>query len=139
MITPKDLRIGNKLVFIREGLAMDFVTVSEISDSTYWVEIDGRPQSKLEGGADGIPLSTEILGRCGFTIVNQGGDDQGFYNENFLAGLYAATDGYTVITEEGLDLTGKGQIKYMHQLQNLYFALTGAELEVSLPSSSNLE
>lgn len=63
MITPKELRIGNKLAFIREGLTVDFVTVNEISDATYWVEIDGRSQSKLEGGADAIPLSTDILNR----------------------------------------------------------------------------
>ena len=132
MVNPKDLRIGNKLAFIREGLATDFVTVCEISASTYWVEIDDRAQSKLEGGSDPIPLNQDILGRCGFNIVNQVGDDQGYYNENLLAGLYSAGDGYTLITEEGLDLTAKAHIKYLHQLQNLYASLTANELEVNL-------
>lgn len=71
--------------------------------------------------------------------MNQGGYNQGFYNENFLAGLYATDGGYTLITEKGMELTGKGQIKYLHQLQNLFFALNGKELEVNLPSTANLE
>ena len=83
----------------------------------------------------GIELSPEILDKCGFEI---GGYDMLFWSKgNFeLAGLNWADAGieeYQFVNfrwNDGKD--GILQIHYLHQLQNLYFTLTGEELQINL-------
>lgn len=73
------------------------------------------------------PLTPEILLACGFykwkkddPILTDGGCDY-YVNENTMEfGIFWEVDGST---------TRLRHVKHLHQLQNLYFALTGAELE----------
>ena len=84
----------------------------------------------------GIPLTEEILLKCGFSYRNcpPCGQDQ-----------WANMGIWSLILPSGTYLTLRGGIKdikviyphgtailYLHQLQNLYFALSGQELEVNL-------
>lgn len=79
-----------------------------------------------------VPLTPEILQKCGFkevpSIKNKWelddfiGPDLNFYFEN---GELIPDDCYT-------GQTVMINIKYLHQLQNLYFALTGIELPIEL-------
>jgi hypothetical protein len=80
-----------------------------------------------------IPLTLEILEKCGFKSfrglhfqLEIGGDSD-------LHLTYAITDDFyfTIYTQGD---QGKLPVKtqYLHQLQNLYFALTGNELTVNL-------
>ena len=78
---------------------------------------------------DPIPLTEEILLKCGF---EQDGDNdylQLYINDAlnilWLGYLSIEVNGYFVALSE------KEQL-YLHQLQNIYFALTGEELEVNL-------
>ncbi len=67
-----------------------------------------------------IPLTEEILLKCGFEKV---------------AGFYSSKDEILELTCDFIvwkPNTKKLEIKYLHQLQNLYFALTGEELEINL-------
>jgi hypothetical protein len=74
-----------------------------------------------------VPLTPELLETAGFEASFHGYKKDGFL---FALWHYKDTDGYLVQynqTEHEVTI-----IHYVHQLQNLYFALTGKELELSL-------
>lgn len=77
-----------------------------------------------------IPITEEILLKCGFVI--------GMRLQNFVKGKYCFVDKkdgivYGEFSEEGIFyFNSKTKMYYIHQLQNLYFALTGQELEIKL-------
>lgn len=84
-----------------------------------------------EGHLDGIPLTPEILEKCGF--VNND-DPMGDFEE-----MYENELGDKIDKENGIYKWWHNdryytyvELKTLHQLQNLYFALTGEELEVKL-------
>lgn len=137
-----ELRIGNHLYDSR----LKVVKIECLMSDRY-VSWDGR-DSNLEFSFQSddinmyhpepselcpIPLTAEILTEwCGFKSDHPAyyyifiEDDvfQVYYNNSGLH-LYGVKYRYEYLTE----------IKYLHQLQNLYFALTGQELEVKLPTS----
>jgi len=114
----KELRIGNYL----QGLSV--VIVNSLSDN----KINGYYSS----GFSPIPLTGDILLRCGFSQAF-GSDPQ---EPNAMLLYYKPTGDFTLMAmendrssfhyETGITITS------VHQLQNLYFALTCKELEVSL-------
>ena len=68
-----------------------------------------------------IPLTEEILLKCGFEY-----DGDGIYGvDNVYYDFYFSKTGVVV---RGLN----NKIYHLHQLQNLYFALTGEELTIKL-------
>lgn len=126
MIDAKELRIGNyiqlrdKLVMVR---GIPNVHKLLIPGEQYAVEVDEF---------DPIPLTEELLLKCGFTEAYS--DSKGYIysiNEvNFLRCFFDIP--YIFIeTEEDEDLFNR-PIENLHQLQNIYFDLTGKELEVEL-------
>jgi len=128
MIQSNELRIGNKVEYDR-----NFYDVTKIEHTGNWLGITcgSVPITVINA----IPLTPDILGKCGFEhdgFVDGDGDDIYFWRikkpnaENFyLRGdnLQPQDIGFPVVDYE---------IKYLHQLQNLYFALTGKELTVNL-------
>ena len=70
---------------------------------------------------DPIPLTEEILLKCGF-------------ERNHYGGLYLLSKFDFDLTKEGYFLVDNVRVhcKHLHQLQNLYFALTGTELKIKL-------
>jgi hypothetical protein len=68
-----------------------------------------------------IPLTPEKLEKCGFIYRNDSKDimDNGYFVLYLGDSIYF--NSYPIV-----------QVKYLHQLQNLYFALTGTELTVNL-------
>lgn len=86
--------------------------------------------------ANGIPLTEEILTEwCGYRPM---------YNRWFGApnnvecDLSKKADKYYLDINCGDNIVGEG-IKYLHQLQNLYFALSGEELQIKLPNNYERE
>lgn len=69
-----------------------------------------------------IPLTEEWLVKFGFEKL----EDVGFKHDNVDFVLYGSEGEYSFCTNEGWDINDR--IKYVHQLQNLFFALTGEEL-----------
>lgn len=72
-----------------------------------------------------IPLTPELLERCGF--VKEG--------ILYQYGKFSIAFGDTIITDNGRTYFNSWAIldhspKYLHQIQNIYHALTGNELEV---------
>lgn len=67
-----------------------------------------------------IPIIEEVLLECGFEY-----DDAFYYKD----GIFLEYDDNSL----RLDcMSDSVSIKYLHQLQNLYFALTNEELEINL-------
>lgn len=120
MIDKKDLRIGNWV-----DIFTDLNMAGKKSVRTGAIR-DGAELDKKE--FEGIPLTPEILEKCGF-IKSETNE---FYVNNAL--WLEATPLVTPIYCDGTGFKryiGR-HIKYVHQLQNLYYALTGEELEITL-------
>lgn len=77
-----------------------------------------------------IELSPDILEACGF-VWN---DHFGEYKNDLLPTIYlsAANEYQAVWVTSGDSEAHLCGVKYLHQLQNLYFALTGTELSINL-------
>lgn len=106
MINASELRIGN-------WINHDTLGVTKVAGITKDADFFAEP----------IPLTEEILQKCGFTggytlSINHG---EFWYDKNILSVSYGSQ------VEEGREVP----VKSLHQLQNLYFALTGEELNVS--------
>jgi hypothetical protein len=113
MIQANELRIGN-WVRIRE------------SDTKVQVEAYMLNVSELSN-CQPIPLTPEILEKCGFerlTHKTEGGYKSSIYS-------YRGKYSFTVFFDDGklsVSFWQGNEKQYLHQLQNLYFALTGEEL-----------
>ena len=140
MIEPTHLRIGNIIswelgtgqIVVGEAHAIDKDKVA-ISDAYYTIEdgerVGGQGWIQIEGLFP-VPLTPEWLERMGFEHI-----------ENILEDFYAIEYDEGVCTfgidkyHEDWFITGysntHGAIKYVHQLQNLYFALTSQELTIA--------
>ena len=82
--------------------------------------------------AFGVPLTPEILEKCGFKKRDEE------FNSLFRLGkvqvytqVYSENNNIFFAYSFGYDIE-ETEIKYLHQLQNLYFALTGEELNIQL-------
>lgn len=110
-IEAKDLRSGN-LILNRHG------EVVEVD----WMTLKNMCQPRMSGhGYTGIPLTPEWLERMGFrrTKSNQYRTECYFMVEMECGSIYYR---HNLILCEG--------VEFVHQLQNLYHALIGKELEV---------
>jgi hypothetical protein len=109
-IRENELRVGNWVLSPTQG---------EIQIENGW-QIDEGEEVKP------IPLTEEWLFKFGFKF-----DGHCSWWKNKLIELTIDTgeDEYSVFNDNGDYITLKG-IKYVHSLQNLYFALTGEELTI---------
>lgn len=144
MIDNRELRIGN-LVTLSGSLIL---TVYEIHEDCFYAK-DAKGSSFKNTWADlqPIPLSEEVLLKSGF-IKYQWQDafykkiPYGcslyihFFKDEILVSLSVVSkDGKNEDKKKHIKIGNKDyfkNIKYLHQLQNIYYALTGEELEVSL-------
>lgn len=113
------LSYDGKVVFIAEILKENLVTIYNGSGLEKGTTLDClRP----------IPLTEELLLKCGFEKCNYGNNKEfisykmDWFNCRLAVGVLSIM-GYNNRHQD---------IKYLHQLQNLYFALTGKELEITL-------
>lgn len=137
-----ELRIGNYFYQkIRPGrCAPDELVIRQVkswADGNY-VNYSHLHTSVLDcEDIEPVPISPEILESCGF-------EKYGSYpiykkRKAKKEGYHLQYEGLTIsdVNEDGQEFwtwaTQGIDLKYLHQLQNLYFALTGTELEVKLP------
>lgn len=131
MKKASECRVGNKLIFqFASDQSPKIVTVSWVSDDSlgYYEQHEASyPQSPKS--FTGIPLTPEILEKCGFE------DIRGEYVIFNGICIYNDDERYFFADEDthegNINYFGNGFL-YVHELQNLYFALTGEELNVSL-------
>jgi hypothetical protein len=122
-LEAKDLRIGNYL----DG-RIGFVVVEEIRKDGCMVKIEGSRSSFIVGGEapclTPIPLTEEWLVRFGF--------EKSAFNENVYSNKSIILDKRKLgwlLCDNSID--NLKHIEHVHQLQNLYFALTGEELTLN--------
>jgi hypothetical protein len=95
--------------------------------------IDGNDDCS---GLEPIPLTPELLEKCGF-VRSQDEDENSLtlVNGRKTFKWVEGNDGdYFLIyqTDCGLDYNTAFELEHLHELQNLYFPLTGEELEINL-------
>lgn len=79
-----------------------------------------------------IPLTEEILLRCGF--VNKGYGSLGYVFARSLSCCITKSGDYFAFRVNTISVANVfiREIKYLHELQNLYYAITGEELKINL-------
>ena len=154
MIDVKELRIGNIIRF--DDVSDDIVKVTGISFSTGSWFVDWEMVKGTSGFEKGdsllqefepIPLTPEILGKAGFRWntqrsyekygachfvinykeeVNEEGEPETYLSNRIFYIWYG--DGVFKFYFCSSEI----EIKYIHQVQNLYYALTQTELNIQL-------
>lgn len=120
MIDIKELRIGN-YVFPKNSSGADSVKGIVFSLNDYLVSVKGNSNQYDYHLLEPIPLTEELLLKCGFE-KHKWGDVVVYYNPLIELDAHFCLKGvdYNI------------QVKNLHQLQNIYLDLTGKELEVNL-------
>lgn len=123
-MTANELRIGNYVYYNDKVISIAPHAINEfyyIGDTHSESLVDRRCYEPIE-------LTEEILLKCGFILLDKNYDIQDF-------NVYKLGD-FTYNTSHNVfwfnNIYSFNQPKYLHQLQNLYFALTGYELEIQL-------
>jgi hypothetical protein len=123
VILPNELRIGNFIEYfgIREVIAIKKhkIKVQHESKQGNFI-IEWCPITSLS--LEPIPLTDDWLKKLGFK--QDIGEPERFFNDFISLGKYGI---HRVIEYNGFDFT----ITYVHQLQNLHFALTQRDLTVA--------
>lgn len=129
MIKENEIRVGNLIKGIATSLTIkvDLHFFNEVFDD----------DTMLDWYAP-IPLSKELLEKCGF-VKNRSGElaIEMYGAESHLEMIYGVESWhYPIITQTPQGDEERSvflnRIQYLHQLQNLYFALVGEELKIEL-------
>jgi hypothetical protein len=120
---PTELRIGNLVKNNEPRYGNKILVIESIGDNdTVNVFFREYPMSALEP----IPLTEEWVLKFGFESLENTGFFRKYYNDKYYI-LSNPKQQYTEICVNSI-CGGQSKTQYVHQLQNLYFALTGEEL-----------
>lgn len=123
IITSSELRLGNLLYNIHGE-------IHEVRENTFqlfrYPTMNGDPS-----GLRGIPLTPEILEKAGFEEYD-GNEWYRFYRKSEVQILiHREVDSVFAMFNQVKIESSINNLR-LHQLQNLYFALTGEELQIDL-------
>jgi hypothetical protein len=129
MIQANELRIGNLVLF--KGEVDVIIEIGQAGNG--FCENNGYFNFDT-GTIAPIPLTPEWLERCGFEYLSFDFGIANFFKLNDRFELIVVREGVKCEYERGSYYYEDEHcsIKYLHQLQNLYFALTGEELKIEL-------
>ena len=120
MIQANELRIGNYISDIWSPNGFFKVTQLKKFSAVY-----GKDFTALYDNLNPIPLTEEILLKAGF----EKDIESLFYRNSFII---AKTKTRWAFYHNGLTGGELARIDYIHELQNLIFALTGEEIKIEL-------
>ncbi|TYP89439.1 hypothetical protein BC792_12740 [Sphingobacterium allocomposti] len=127
MIQATELRLGN-YVNLNDGSEHDKIRqISGIEHKIVYTLIKGCRFAQVHQSFDRIypiPLTEEIIIKCGF--------ERSEYNDYRHPILFGTLTLYEGVAELHISDMYSVWVNNLHQLQNLYFALTGEELEVKI-------
>lgn len=127
MINATDLRVGNWVRFIRN----DSIERIDALNAYGNILLKGNGIYNSEEDIDGIPLIEQVLVKCGFRKTL--GIDATYYLDNIgwvnTGGIILRVQFRDEKNRRCTDWNGYDHIKYLHQLQNLYYILTNTELK----------
>ena len=133
----EELRIGNWATVPRKKDKEVYakpVQLGAIGRNTFGILEDGKSLVAIKDDLSPIPLTEEILLKAGFE--KKGWQQELKMQISKYNILWWCDLGMSIICEGRSDhddmVTFDSDCKYVHQLQNLYFALTGEELEIEL-------
>lgn len=150
MIQAQELMIGNKVTCINENAAISYATILSIDGFNRKINVN---ECKLKFDLDNgevrpVPLTPELLKKCGFVEHKPHSylDATYYYkyiNEKtkifFDANLSDTMVGDSYYERECgnnyCDANEKPSVnhcQYLHQLQNIFYVLTGEQLKVQL-------
>ncbi len=127
-MTAKELRVGSWLMFSNKIQPNRFIQV----DATFFRSFSIEDGLELSGYYSPIPLTPEILQKAGFVKRR---NSYGKVTEQYRhiktdpVVLVETKQCWLVKTSSGNKLTS---LNHIHQLQNLFFVITGEELEIKL-------
>ena len=118
-----ELRIGN-LIYVDSKLRYVFGTIYKTIQHNYHSK-NSTYSENYENECEPIPLTEEWLLKFGFE-KELGWDNMVYFNNNGMH-IYLCENG----KESWLEYENDIVLKSVHQLQNLYFALTNKELIIN--------
>lgn len=124
MITANELRIGNWIHNPIQGInfQVDLATIGNVMRDN-----DKRNKVPDYSLYKPIPITEEIILKCGFDKNSY------YYIHKKTYFIFTFGLGLCYINIDSMfESFSRDETKHLHQLQNLYFAITGEELEVSL-------
>lgn len=137
MIQVNELRTGNLVSHTGKIQRIEWVHIADADYPHGAIStniMDERGAEEFEP----IPLTPEILEACGFRRKVNKYSNEFFYQKEGLW-LCLVEDGNRVVPctlYDGIQFFQSANfIESVHGLQNLYFTLTGTELEVKLPQT----
>ena len=131
MLKNNELRIGNLVKWYDVSKVLELHSEKNKFDNVY-IECEESFEWTEYNKLEPIPLTEEWLLKFGFSVINESsaGKRYGYViNGVFNSGLTFTF--WKTTKEVGKFFRGDLELKSVHQLQNLYFALTGAELTVA--------
>ena len=127
MINKNELRLGNFVMDVI--ISKEWMIVDEIGETVGATVINREKYPLPKGWQMGpIALNEDILGKCGFEPYNDDGLLRCIGMESFtLQNRYLSENGFDakLWNEDIMPI-----VTSLHQLQNLYYALTGEELTI---------
>lgn len=126
----RELRIGNFVTWSDDNDILSVLTITGItSPDTVWIDWEWNDGTKdsTDSGIDDInpiPITPEWLERLGFEKMPPKNHWEEYWDKGILR-LYI-TDGKI----SPIAVIHSKKPKYVHQLQNLFYALTGEELTI---------
>lgn len=132
-LQAQDLRIGNFVGLNLKEFKENYFTVMEtaMSNSKFTTGLTGEGESYFFDCEDmeGIPLSPEWLERFQWTLHSNKMYWMSPFHKDFTITQYATTEPIFYYQHENYQVTMPDvKLEFVHQLQNLYFALTSTEL-----------
>jgi len=129
-MNPTHLRIGN---IVRDKVSGEWMRITELSETTVYGTVINRDKFPLSPGweMEGVPITPDVLVKCGF--VKDGNEyylgHKALRDMDLKASEYA---GDWSIYLHKTNWQNSVRTFYLHSLMNLFFALTGEELNYSL-------
>lgn len=133
-IKPNELRIGNWVQSpLGDFMKVEIIGHADMPDYVFAKSETGFGQNKFNP----IPLTPEILEACGFMDnktreVGKSDDIIEWGHENAEIRKEAGEYEYILSFDEWGSRQDSVTVKYLHQLQNIYFAINGEELKINL-------
>lgn len=134
MIKATDLRLGNKVLVNGQ-----ICTVNNLFPNNIRVaELSVLHQINHESLYEPVPLTPEILEQCGFVKSEYKDFDHPVLKCRWVSKTIVGTNIKPFLRFDSMTKLDKPStdVYYVHQLQNLYYSLTGQELEIKIPQTT---